>query len=160
MNKFLSAALLLTALAAGSWWLWSQRDGYDYEAAFEHLPEADPSADWRLADFAGKPREQAEQALGRPYGCESALHSERCRYPNGIEIVYIDGRADWVTIRFPYGRHPLNADALQRLGLPVQTPSAEDEHSLSWTGLPGLQSVRIVGDENGVLYARVRVRHG
>ena len=45
MNKFLSAALLLTALAAGSWWLWSQRDGYDYEAAFEHLPEADPSAD-------------------------------------------------------------------------------------------------------------------
>jgi hypothetical protein len=161
MKTILPAVLVLVALAAGGWWLWSQRDsGYDYAAKFENLPAADASADWRLADFAGKPRDEAEQALGRPFGCEPALHSTRCRYAAGVEVVYIEERADWITIRFPYGRHALNATALQRLGLPAQAPSAEDEHSLLWTGLPGLHDVHIVGDRNGVLYARIRVRHG
>jgi hypothetical protein len=161
MKTILPAVLVLAALAAGGWWLWSQSDGgYDYGAKFENLPDADPSAEWRLADFAGKPRDAAEQALGRPQACEAALHSTRCRYAGGVEVVYIEERADWITIRFPYGRHPLNAAALQRLGLPALAPSAEDEHSLLWTGLPGLHDVHIVGDENGVLYARIRVRHG
>lgn len=162
MNKRLAMRVALAAaLAIGGWWLWSSRGGsYDYAAKFENLPEADASADWRLADFAGKPRETAEQALGRPFNCESALHSTRCRYPAGVEVVYIDERADWITIRFPYGRHPLDAAALQRLGLPPTRPSAEDEHSLLWRALPGLQEVQIVGDENGVRFARIKVRHG
>lgn len=160
MKRLLPAVLMLAVLAAGGWWLWSQREGgYDYEAKFEPLPESDPAADWPLADFAGKPRGDAEQVLGRPYGCERALHSERCRYAGDIEVVYINGHADWITIRFPYGRHALNADAVQRLGLPARPPSVEDENSLRWTGLPGLQDVHIVGDDNGVLYARIRVRH-
>lgn len=160
MRKILPLVLLLAVLCGGGAWLWSQRAGYDYEAAFEALPAADPSADWPLADFAGKPRVEAERVLGRPHGCEPALYSERCRYPAGIEVVYIDDRADWITIAFPYGRHPLTAEALQRLGLPVQAPSEEDEHSLTWRALPGLETVQIVGDDNGVLYARIRVRHG
>jgi hypothetical protein len=158
MNKIIPA-FLAAAVGLGGWWLWSQRGGYDYEAAFENLPAADPSADWPLADFAGKPREQAEGVLGRAQGCEPSLHSERCRYAGGVEIVYIDDRADWITISFPYGSHVLDADALLRLGLPARAPSEQDEHSLIWHELPGLAMVQIVGDENGVLFARVKVRH-
>lgn len=160
MNKLIPVVLVLAALCVGGWWLWSQRDHYDYEAAFENLPAVDPSANWPLADFAGKPRAEAERVLGRPYGCEAALHSQRCRYPAGVEIVYIEDRADWITINFPYGRDALSAEVLLRLGLPAQAPAQEDEHSLIWRGLPGLHDVQIVGDENGVLYARIRVRHG
>ena len=161
MKTILPVALVASALAVGGWWLWSQRgDRYDYAAEFEDLPAAEASADWRLADFAGQPRDVAEQALGRPFNCELALHSTRCRYAAGVEVVYIDQRADWITIRFPYGRHPLDAAALERLGLPSTPPSAEDESSLRWNALPGLHEVQIVGDENGVRFARIKVRHG
>ncbi|MFC4253646.1 hypothetical protein [Sinimarinibacterium flocculans] len=160
MNKIVSIVVLLVALCAGGVWMWSQRSGYDYEAAFENLPAADSAADWPLADFAGKPREEAERVLGRPLGCEAALHSRRCRYAAGVEVVYIDDHADWITIGFPYGRYPLDAQALQRLGLPVQPPTEEDAHSLVWRELPGLQLIRLVGDENGALYARIQVSHG
>lgn len=160
MKKIIPVVLVAMALCAGGWWLWSQLGGYDYETAFENLPAVDPSAHWPLADFAGRPRAEAEQVLGRPYGCEVALHSQRCRYPAGVEVVYIEDQADWITISFPYGRHALNAEALQRLGLPAEPPALEDEHSLTWRDLPGLHDVQIVGDENGVLYARIRVRHG
>ncbi len=158
--KHLAIVGLLAAAAALAYWLWTAReDGYDYETAFERLPESDPAADLQLSGFAGKPRAEAETALGRPYRCELALHSERCVYANGIEIVYIDGVADWITVSFSYGRYALAPDILSRLGLPAAVPDEEGINHLRWTRVPGVRDVQVVGDENGALFARIRVAH-
>lgn len=159
--KHIAIAVLLVAVAAAAYWLWIGREhAYDYEAAFENLPVFDPAADLPLGAFAGKPRAEAETVLGRPYGCESALHSERCRYPDGVEVVYIDGLADWITVSFGYGRYALSQDILGHLGLPAAAPDEEGVNHLRWTRIKGLRDVQVVGDENGALFVRVRVKHG
>ncbi|MDP9140426.1 MAG: hypothetical protein M3O62_06495, partial [Pseudomonadota bacterium] len=144
---------------------WARDAGFDYEAAFEQIPEADgPVAPLvNLSSFAGKPRAEAEQALGASQACQVALHSTRCNYANRVEVVYIDGRADWITVSFPYGRYTLEPRTLGLLGLPVSEPQTVDASQsawqMSWTGIKGLRSLQMVGDENGALFARIKVSH-
>lgn len=155
--------LALAVVAAAAWAIWLRGDGFDYEAAFERIPEAGDGLSGpplvRLAQFAGKPRAEAESLLGAAQACEHALHSERCSYANRIEVVYIEGRADWITVSFPYGRYPFAAEALQLLDLPVSEPEGGDEHQMLWSGIAGIRSLQIVGDENGARFARIKVSH-
>lgn len=156
------AAVVLAASGLGLWWWLARSDGFDYEAAFENLPESADiaAAPVRLGAFAGKRRDEAEAVVGKPYDCEQSLYSERCRYPQGVEIVYIDGRADWITVSLGYGRHPLAAETLQQLGIPAAPPQQADAHRLRWNQLPGLRELELVGDDNGAMYARIKVIHG
>ncbi len=161
-QKQLIAALLMATAIGALVWIWSTRDaGFDYEAAFEQIPEAEgpitPLAN--LSSFAGKPRAEAEQALGASQACQVALHSTRCNYANRVEVVYIDGRADWITVSFPYGRYALEPQSLGLLGLPVSEPQAGDENQMSWTTIKGVRSLQMVGDDNGALFARIKVIH-
>jgi hypothetical protein len=160
-KQLLGALLVATAIGALAWNWWARDAGFDYEAAFEQPAEADGPLPplVQLADFAGKPRAEAEQALGASQACQIALHSERCNYANRIEVVYIDGRADWITVSFPYGRYALEPRTLGLLGLPVSEPQGGDEKQMSWTAIKGLRSLQLVGDENGVLFARIKVSH-
>ncbi|MFA5941653.1 MAG: hypothetical protein WC809_20075 [Sinimarinibacterium sp.] len=166
MNKKAVGILVVALLGlALGWWYWVGRgDRYDYEAAFEHLPEAgSTTADIDIRAFAGKPRAEAENALGRPQACDRSLYSERCGYANGVEVVYIDGQADWLTVPLGYGRHPLAAETLARIGLPVTEPAQAEAQGearrLVWRDLAGLREVQMIGDGNGALFARVKVRH-
>lgn len=162
MNKKAVGFLVAVVALALGWWYWSSRgDGFDYEAAFENLPEAESAtADIDIRTFAGKPRTEAETALGRPQSCARSLYSERCGYANGVEVVYIEGRADWFTVPLGYGRHPLVPDTLARLGLPVAEPAQAEPQRLVWLDHAGLREIQMIGDDNGALFARVKVRHG
>lgn len=166
MNKKAVGILVVAAAAVAlGWWYWSGRgDGYDYEAAFENLPQAEgAAADIDVRAFAGRPRGEAESVLGRPQSCARSQHSERCGYANGVEVVYIEGRADWLTLPLGYGRHPLAPETLARLGLPVAEPAQVEVQGeaqrLVWRDLSGLREVQMIGDGNGALFARVKVRH-
>lgn len=156
------AAIVLAISGLGFWWWLARSDDFDYEAAFENLPETAElvAAPVPLGDFAGKPRSEAESVVGKPYDCDQSLYGERCRYPQGIEIVYVDGRADWITVSFGYGRHPLAPETLQQLGLAVAPQQQTNPHRLRWTQLPGLRELELVGDDNGAIYARIKVIHG
>lgn len=159
----IGALLAVAALAAAAWAIWLRGDGFDYEAAFEQIPEAGDGLSGpplvRLAQFAGKPRAEAEQVLGAAQSCEPALDSERCNYANRIEVVYIDGKAAWITVQFAYGRYPFAAEALQLLDLPASDPQSGDEYQMQWNDIAGLRSLQLVGDENGARFARIKVSH-
>ncbi len=160
-KKAVAALLVATAIGALAWNWWTRSADFDYEAAFERIPEAEGPVTplVNLPGFAGKPRAEAEQALGASQACQVALHSQRCNYANRVEVVYIDGRADWITVSFPYGRYPLEPRSLGLLGLPVSEPQAGDENQMNWTDIKGLRSLQMVGDENGALFARIKVSH-
>lgn len=154
--------LLIVALAA-AWWLQraGQLDRFDYEAAFERPAEhaAAGGAKLDLATFAGKPTDAVRDVLGEPQRCEPALHSERCRYPlEGIEITYIDGRADWITLPLRYSDAPFAEALLARYGLPARAADEVDEHQYVWRQLGGYREVRLVGSGSEALFLRVKVQ--
>jgi len=153
---------IVVVTAAVLWWQRSApRDDYDYARAFEQ--PADDGATAVQVDvipFAGALRAKAEEVLGAPQRCEAALASERCRYAHGVEVVYIEGRADWITVQLGYERYPLEPSTLAAVGLPVAEPSITTQHELIWSGHAGFKSVQLVGDENGATYVRIKALHG
>jgi len=160
---WLFAAAALVVLAAAALWL-LRKDDFDYEAAFETPPEIGDSGGPRdgavilaIPAIAGKPREQAEQVLGTPEQCEDSLYSTRCRYARAsTEVVYIDGKADWITVSGFHDDWMLDAQTLPALGLPVAEPQSMSQRVGTWRDLAGLKEVNLVGDSHRVQYARIK----
>ncbi len=152
---------LLAAVAAVLWQRTAPVDNYDYARAFE-LPAAAEATTVQIdvTPFAGAPRAKAEVILGAPQRCEKALVSERCRYARGVEVVYIEGLADWITVQLGYARYALAPETLAAVGLPGAEPSVATQHELKWSGHAGFKSVQLVGDENGAMYVRIKALHG
>lgn len=135
--------------------------GYDYATAFELLDTSAGAPVLKLADVAGKTSEAVRAALGAPMYCEDSLYSHRCRYqPGDTEIVFIDGRADWITVTH-LGDTPLKPEILNRIGLATTVPTEQHDGELVWSGLSGLHEVRAeseAGGEDRVEFIRVKVR--
>lgn len=166
MNKrvALVAVLLLAVAAAALWWTRRDRqaDDFDYEAAFEGRRATDAAAELprltELAAYAGKPKDAVREVLGEPRRCEPGEFSERCLYGSpGIEITYIDGKADWITVPLSATGLPLEAGTLAALGLPQRAPDEVTEHEHIWRGLGGYREVRLVGADQGAIYVRIKV---
>jgi hypothetical protein len=161
MRKIVWPVAIVVVLAiAGGWFYFHQRhDGFDYEAAFERGNAADSGADGTLIDLkaiAGHGKDAVRDALGEPQRCEPAEFSERCRYGNA-EITYIGGKADWITVPLGYESRPLLPETLAVLGLPVREPDEVNEHENIWHDLAGYREVRLVGGDQGAIYARIKV---
>ncbi|WP_159597714.1 hypothetical protein [Starkeya nomas] len=89
--------------------------------------------------------------LGAPDRCETSTYGDKCTYRNGqVEIVYINGKADWITYNNPPGVGFYPA-ALTRLGVncPVDISKigfAGD--TFAWRGTcPGLHSAAVFAGE-------------
>jgi hypothetical protein len=49
--------------------------------------------------IAGKPEAEVSKALGPSAKCETIKQGKRCAYRDGqVEVVFIGGKADWMTI--------------------------------------------------------------
>jgi hypothetical protein len=163
-KSFASIAVLLIAVSlivAGGWWYHARHGGdrFDYEAVFEKPATSGGAASLiDIVAIAGKPRAAVRDALGEPQRCETGEFSERCRYNGvGVEITYIDGKADWITVPLDAGERPLAAATLAALGLPQREPDEINEHEDIWHGLAGYREVRLVGNDQGAIYARIKV---
>ena len=154
------AVVIAVALIVASRWLWpSLADDFDYAAAFERPAAAalPVGAAPDLTTLSGRSPAEVEALLGAPSECEDTLYSRRCQYAQSpVEIVFIEGRADWFTLRGVGEGLPLNAETLAHFGLPVTEPDSITEKESIWRDLAGFREVRMVGDEYGVSYVRIK----
>lgn len=164
-QAILAVAMLVIAVAAG-WWFTRMPDGegpaagddYDYAAAFESLDPGSTAPLFRIADIAGKAEAEVAAVLGPPWNCESTLHSRRCSYaPGSTEIVYIDGKADWLTVT-ALGESPLDDALLMRIGLKAAKPGIASDEERVWTDLAGLREVRAYGVPERAQFLRIKVK--
>ena len=159
--SFAGIAVVVVALAAAAWWRWGvpMGDRYDYAAAFEAQAPGSTAAVVRIADIVGKTPDELKATLGAPLGCETSLYSSRCHYSTGAtEVVFIDGKADWITVK-ALGETKLDPAALPRIGLPQRKPQTREPTQLLWTDIEGLREVRAVGDGERVEFIRVKAVH-
>lgn len=149
--------LLLALLLALAWWRNWLPDTYDYQAAFETPPQGEAQGAIDLAAIVGKSQQGLRQQLGEPVACERAEFSTRCRYAqHGLQITFIDDKADWLTISLRERELPLRAATLAVLGLPVREPDEVTEHESIWRNHAGYRELRLVGNAEGVSYARIK----
>ena len=103
-----------------------------------------------------------DRRLGRPDRTTQtrvSLHPKHVYRGGKIEIVFVDGKADWIIL---YDTAGLTFDkwALPKLGLPVHRPTYTNRPSvISWTNIANIQEVSLFGNESGrVSYALIVVR--
>jgi len=163
-HAVLAGALLIVAVAGG--WLLSRPnevsptagDAYDYAAAFESLDPSSRAPLFRIADVAGRDETGVAAVLGPPWQCASSRYSRRCSYaPGATEIVYIDGKADWLTVT-ALGDAPLDEQLLMRIGLQPTPPGTASDEELQWTSLGGLREVRAHGTPERAQFLRIKVK--
>ncbi|WP_150118970.1 hypothetical protein [Massilia sp. NR 4-1] len=116
---------------------------------------AGPSVD--VTKIAGKDAKHVAQILGSSK-CSKIKYGPKCEYRNGsIEIVFIGGAADWITIS-NLEDVPFNADALKALGLNKAHPSATKPMVIRWDSIPGFLSVSLFKGIVGSDYAYIKVK--
>ena len=152
---------LVLAAALIGYFLWSGGvDRYDYAAAFEPAaPGATAASAVSLSAIAGKTRDEVREVLGEPQRCERAQYSERCQYGAArTQIVYIDGKADWLAIAFSDSEAPLAPQTLAAFGLPVREPDELGEQYSLWRNHGGYREVRLVDGGYGDTQLFVKVK--
>lgn len=109
-----------------------------------------------VPEIAQQPPEVVAQLLGQPSECRAALNGQACMYPDGTEVAYIDGLADWITVNAPL---PYSADALPLMGFTPAEPTFSNESTLRWSGVQGMQLIQLAPGEKGqTFFAYVKVR--
>lgn len=101
-----------------------------------------------LPKIAGQPRDVVDAQLGKPE-CAAIKYGPKCVYGGGaVEVVYINGLADWITINDTTGMR-YEPGALQPLGLDCPLSTATwVRSSLRWDSTcRGLLMVEIAPGE-------------
>lgn len=157
----LAAAVLLAS--AITYWVAGKQvaersDDYDYAAAFESLDPSSRAPLFRIAEIAGRTEAEVAAVLGPPWQCTSSRYSRRCHYaPGSTEVVYIDGKADWLTVT-ALGEAPLDEQLLMRIGLQPVRPGTASGEEWVWASLGGLREVRAYGTPERAQFLRIKVK--
>lgn len=109
--------------------------------------------------IAGKSKEDVEALLGEPSSCGPSKHGERCVFDwRRLEIVYINGLADWITVRSIKGQ-PFSPSSLVLLGIKKAKPTAATDFAIRWDYIPDFVEVSIFPYTKGVAdYAYIKVK--
>lgn len=108
--------------------------------------------------IALKSKGEVTAAMGNPSGCEETKYGEKCSFtPGETEIVFIDGKADWITVN-DMAALPYSEDSLAALGLPVVSPAFRGQDSLRWGSIAGLREVTFFSSGESVWYAYIKAK--
>ena len=123
---------------------------------FSSLAQSDSLVD--VTTIAGKTEAQVEEQLGKPLTCSNSKYGLKCSFKKGdTEIVFIDGKSDWITIN-DMGDAPYSKEALLFLGLPMAEPSFTGPDVIRWKNLSGLLEVSLFPLDNKIFYAYIKVK--
>ncbi len=108
--------------------------------------------------IAGKSKAEVTTYLGKPSSCGNSKYGVKCQYVKGqTEIVFIKGKADWITIEDIDGI-PFSKDALQVLGLKNISPSFSNDIVIRWDSIQGLKEVSIFKGGTFSDYAYIKTK--
>ncbi len=117
---------------------------------------AEPIVD--VLKIAGKSESEVESYLGAPESCGESKYGNKCQYTKGeTEIVFIKGKADWITIE-GIDSVPFSKTALTVLGLKEATPSYKNNFTLRWNSIQGLIEVSLFKGESNSDYAYIKTK--
>jgi len=109
-----------------------------------------------VMSIVGKTQVQIADILGTPTGCSKSKYGQKCSYAKAeIEIVFIKGKADWITIE-GIDNVPFNSDALKSLGLSAKTPIFSNNFTMKWVLIQGLKEVTIFKGAKNSDYAYIK----
>ena len=115
---------------------------------------ADPVV--KISDIAGKSKSAVASTLGKAKSCGSSKYGEKCTYEKGqIEIVFIKGKADWITVE-ALDNINYDSSALVALGLNATEPTFKNANTIRWNGINGLLEVSIFPAGKTVDYAYIK----
>ena len=108
-----------------------------------------------VLSLRGTGEQQVARDLGQPEECGETYQGTRCRYRDGIEITFIDGRADWIQVA-PEGEIPFEPRAIRHLGLLTVPPAIRNPFRMHWIGHHGLEVVTVLGSGHYVALFQVQ----
>lgn len=124
--------------------------------ALSTVSHASPVVD--VAKLAGRNMKQVDELLKATPTCAKNKRGTKCDYQDGhIEIVYIDGKADWITVN-NLEQVPFTDAAIARLGFSQKAPSFSSPMVRRWKGLPGVLEVSVFKGQAGSDYAYIKVK--
>ncbi|MYM34621.1 hypothetical protein GTP38_09745 [Duganella sp. FT94W] len=107
--------------------------------------------------LAGKSQTQVSNELKSSSKCKSGKYGISCVYSKDkIEIVFINGRADWITVN-DLEHIPYDDAALLKLGLPKAQPTFKSAQVIRWSKMKGFREISIFKGRSGVDYAYIKV---
>jgi hypothetical protein len=106
--------------------------------------------------LVGKNKPEVSVLIGAPVSCAVAEYGETCVYLKAeTEIVFINGKADWITIGGLMDR-PFADTTLELLGFKAEAPTHSNSFSKRWEPLQGVISVAIFKVADSVDYAYIQ----
>ena len=111
-----------------------------------------------IPKIAGKSKKEVSSILGKESSCGKSKYGETCQYKKGeTEIVYINGKADWITVE-GIDNVPFSPKALTSIGLNKAKPSFQNNFTIRWSSIQGLMEVSIFKGASLSDYAYIKVR--
>lgn len=111
-----------------------------------------------IPKIAGQSMKQVSEQLKAAPTCAKNKRGTKCDYNDGsIEIVYIDGKADWITVN-GLEQVPFTDAGIMRLGFSQKSPSFHSPMVMRWSSLPGVLEVSMFKGQTGTDYAYIKVK--
>lgn len=108
--------------------------------------------------IAEKTESDVSAYLGKPSSCGKSKYGKKCQYQKGeTEIVFINGKADWITIE-GIDQVPFSKSALSAIGLKEARSSFSNNFTLRWNSIQGLMEVSIFKGESTSDYAYIKAK--
>lgn len=96
-----------------------------------------------VTEIIGKNPEQVSELLDPPISCSDSKYGKKCTYDLGeTEIVFINNKADWITIE-GIDDIPFNKEALKNVGINPTDPTFKNDFTLRWESIQGMKKVSL-----------------
>jgi len=115
--------------------------------------------------LVGKDEASVAKILGKPTSSGRTKYGPKMTYKvtsrGEVEVVYIQGKADWITVTPSVGSPvPYGPDAIRMIGLPSSTPSFRSPATIRWSNVNGLLEISVfpAGQNVGNWYIKARTQ--
>ena len=109
-----------------------------------------------VTKIAGKSLGEVNKIIGVATKCIDSKYGKKCTYALAeTEIVYINGKADWITVE-GIDDIPFDSAAIESIGLPTIKPTFKNSFTIRYSGIAGLREVSLFKGSNNSDYAYIK----